>query len=158
MSPADNERLINLAKQQVGFKEQPKGSNRGMQVDVYTGGRAEPWCAHFVAWCFRSIGRPIPGDVVPSPKRANPLASVAHCERVFKEHDMHYMSPQAGDIVFFETRGKSDKGRGRHIGLVIAVTKEAIEVIDGNWGDAVSHRAIKLSAPYPVITGYGRLP
>jgi hypothetical protein len=158
MTNTETERLIELVKRQVGFKEQPKGSNRGIQVDQYTGGRAEPWCAHFVAWCFRSIGKPLPNDVVPTPKRANPLASVSFTERIFKELDWHYRNPQAGDIVFFATRGKSDRGPGRHIGIVIAVHADKIEVVDGNWGDAVNRRFIPLENSKPTITGFGRVP
>jgi len=148
--------VIEIALAEVGHKETPKGSNRGERVDVYTGRRPEPWCGHFVAWCFRQADRPIPGDVVPTPRRANPLASVSFTERVFKEHDWAVVDPSPGDVVFFATRGRSDRGPGRHIGIVAEVNLTHIVVVDGNWGDAVSKHSVRRDDP--TISGYGRRP
>jgi hypothetical protein len=143
-----------VVEAQVGFREVPKGSNRGPQVDLYTGNRAEPWCGHFVAWAFRSVGHPLPGDIAPSPTRANPLASVSHTERVFAEHGWMHREPREGDLVFYATRGMSDPGRGRHIGIVVGVTPTHIETVEGNWGDAVVRRRVLRTSAQ--ITGYGR--
>ena len=148
--------VVEVALSQIGVREQPKGSNRGPVVDVYTGKRPEPWCAHFVAWCFRQAGRPIPGDVEPAPKRANPLASVSFTERVFKEHGWAVMEPAPGDVVFFTTRGRSDRGPGRHIGIVVEVNLTHVVVVDGNWGDAVSKHSVRRDDP--TVAGYGRRP
>jgi hypothetical protein len=148
--------VIRIAESQVGFREDPKGSNRGVDIDKYTGARAEPWCAHFVAWVFREAGKPIPGDIIPNKKRANPLASVSHTERVFAEHGWLVREPGPGDVVFFKTRGQSDRGPGRHIGIVVGVDLTHIDVVDGNWGDRVSKRRIRRNDPE--IVNYGRRP
>jgi hypothetical protein len=148
--------VVQIALSQVGFREDPKGSNRGVDVDKYTGARAEPWCAHFVAWVFREAGRPIPGDVVPNRKRANPLASVSHTERVFGEHGWLVREPAPGDVIFFKTRGRSDAGPGRHIGIVVGVDLTHVDVVDGNWADRVSKRRVRRDDPE--IANYGRLP
>lgn len=148
--------VVSHAKSFLGVKEVPKGSNTGPVVDTFTGGRHEPWCAHFVAKVFRDCGRAIPGDVVPSKTRANPLASVSHLERVFKEHGWAFREPQVGDVVFYLTRGKSDAGPGRHTGIVVAVTATHFETIEGNWGDGVAHRTVARSDP--TVAGFGRLP
>jgi hypothetical protein len=148
---------IQIALSQVGVKEQPKGSNRGPMVDKYTGGNAVPWCALFVLWCFREAGLKIPGDGIPKLNNVTPLCNVEHFERVFKEHEWFYMAPKAGDIVFFQHRGMSDKGKGRHIGIVVKVVgSDKIEVVDGNWSDSVVQRIIKIQDSG--ITGFGRLP
>jgi hypothetical protein len=156
MTPKQIPLHVAIALSQVGIREDPKGSNRGPQVDLYTGGRPEPWCAHFTAFCFREAGYPIPGDVVPTPRRANPLASVSHTERVFDEHGWAVREPQVGDVVFFKTRGRSDRGPGRHIGIVSAVTDKDFEIVDGNWGDAVTRRRVARSNPD--VSGFGRRP
>lgn len=148
--------LIRIAEAQVGFREDPRGSNRGAHVDLYTGGRAEPWCGHFVAWLFRVWGRPLPGDVPPSPTRANPLASVAHMERVFQEHQWSFREPAAGDVAFYRNRGLSDPGRGRHVGFVVKTTPTSIETVEGNWGDAVVRRTLPRADAR--ISGFGRPP
>ena len=134
----------------------PKGSNRGDQVDIYTGNRAEPWCAHFVAWLYRQIQLPLPDDKQPSPKQHNPIASVSHLERCLRELGWLYREPKVGDLVFYATRGKSDAGPGRHIGLVVQVVGDTIHTIEANWGDRVARRQLKSTDP--TITGYGRHP
>jgi cell wall-associated NlpC family hydrolase len=108
-----------------------------------------------VAWCFKEAGTQIPGHVNPSKTKANPLASVNFMERVFREHDWLVREPKPGDIIFFKGRGQSDRGPGRHVGIVVGVDSDKIEVVDGNWGDAVSHRKIKKGDPN--IASFGRL-
>ena len=147
---------IAIALNEIGVKEEPKGSNRGPRIDLYTGRRAEPYCAHFVAWCFREAGTPLPGDTVPTPKRANPLASVAHLERVFGEHGWLTREPKSGDVIFYANRGLSDPGRGRHTGLVIEVDLQYVTTIEANWSDAVVKRKVLRNDPR--IVQYGRKP
>lgn len=148
--------VIAIALAQVGKHESPKGSNSGPDIEPFTGGRAEPWCGHFVSWCFRQAGKPLPDDVVPSPKQFNPLASVSHTERIFSEAGWSYREPQPGDVVFYATRGRSDQGPGRHIGLVVAVGVDSFETVEGNWSNAVCHRVVKRNDR--TISGFGRKP
>ena len=149
--------LLSLAAKQVGLKEET-GRNDGQSIFPFTGGRKEPWCAHFVAWCYRTAGKAIPDDIVPSLKQHNPLASVSHMERVFNDHDWHYREPKPGDVVFFASRGGSDRGPGRHCGIVESVDSktEIVTTIEGNLSNAVRRTKHKLSDPR--ITGFGRLP
>ena len=149
--------VVDIAKRYVGAKEIPKGSNRGPMIDDFTGGRAEPYCAHAVAFWFRVAGKPIPGDVIPTPLRANPLASVTFMFRVFNEHDWVVTVPQAGDVIFFKDRGSSDPGKGKHVGIVVdASDSKVLTVIDGNWSDQVCER--KVPRDSAAILGFGRRP
>lgn len=50
--------VLAAARDQIGVREEPPGSNRGAKVDVFTGMSGEPkrekgppWCAHFLSWC-----------------------------------------------------------------------------------------------------------
>jgi len=147
--------VVRIALSQVGVKEQPRGSNKGPQVDRYTGGNAVPWCALFCLWVYREAKCPIPGDFSPSPGKMPPMCNVEHFERVFKEHDWHYMAPKEGDLVFFSHRGNSDRGPGRHIGIVVKVELDRIQIVDGNWGDSVRNRWVRLDCGE--ITGFGRM-
>lgn len=151
------ETLLEFARNQVGIKE-ATGNNDGTAIAIFTGGRKEPWCAHFVAWCYRTAGKPIPGDIVPTETKANPLASVSHMERVFKDLEWLYREPKVGDVVFFKSRGGSDSGPGRHVGLVesIDVKTGSITTIEGNLSNAVKRTIHKLDNPR--ISGFGRLP
>jgi len=142
-----SEDLIRAARHQVGFAEDPPRSNSGPHVDLYTGGRKEPWCGHFISWLFRVLGQPLPGDIAPSPKQHNPLASIAHMRRVFMEHEWYYREPKPGDVVFY---------RPTHAGIVVGVSNTHIETVEGNWSDRVALREV--SRKDPRIAGFGRPP
>jgi hypothetical protein len=142
--------------------EIPRASNGGPRVDFYTGGRREPWCAHFVATAFRECGYPLPGDVKPSPKTMNPIALVAEMERQAKKAGIwfapndpkkHPLLP--GDIMFLNARGLSDAGPGRHVAIVNFVRDNWVYTFDGNYGQklASEKRFVGSSA----ITGYARM-
>jgi len=150
------ETLVALALAQEGFREQPPKSNRGLHIDLYTGNRPEPWCAHFVAWLFRYLGCPLPRDVPPNEKTANPLASVAFLEGVFKKQGWHQGQPAVGAVVFYSNRGLSDPGPGRHCGIVVSYTSTSITTIEGNWGDRVARRTLPRTDKR--ITGFGVYP
>lgn len=150
-----------IAQDEVGVKEL-SGSNDGVPSQRYMGGRKEPWCGHFIAWCFRKAGTPLPHDVPDvSPKKASPLAGVQFMEDMFKEKEWWFPNdgtktrlPEPGDIVFYGSRGQSDSGRGRHVGLIEKVTKGKIETIEGNWSNAVKRNTVSLTSKR--ITGFGR--
>lgn len=54
-----SERMVQIARAEIGVQEKPRGSNRGPRVDQYQ--RATDlekkdwgaWCAAFVCWCMR---------------------------------------------------------------------------------------------------------
>lgn len=127
-------------------------------VDRYTGGRHEPWCAHFLAYLFRECGAPIPGDVVPSPTVANPLAGVSYMEWVFQEHGWCVMHPQPGDLAFFIGRGSSDPGKGRHVGLIETVDGTRITTIEANENDGVRRERYSLAFLMSLTKSFGRRP
>jgi hypothetical protein len=160
---------LQLAITQIGVAEPANVANGGTPSIRYMGGRREPWCSHFIAWCFREAGTPLPGDKPAcagppfGPKEVwNPLASVAELEKVCQQKGWYFQSgvPQSGDIVFLKDRGSSDKGpQGRHVGLVYLVTPSSgglvVSSIDGNWKNQVSVVRRQLGAPE--IAGYARV-
>lgn len=150
---------LEWAQSMLGVKE-ATGNNDGPAIDVFTGGRQEPWCAHFVAWCFRMAGNTLPGDVVPTPKRANPIASVTMMHKRFEQATgmlTHKLTePEPGDIIFFRSRVASDPGRGRHVGIVERYDDdtETVHTIEGNTGNGVRRRAYHVDDAR--ISTYGR--
>ncbi len=149
--------LVGAALSYVGLKEDPRGSNRGPDIDQFTGGRAEPWCGHFVSFLFDAVGRPLPNYRKPSPTQHNDYASVTFMERVFSEHDWLVRTPEPGDVAFYPSRGRSDSGPGRHVDLVVAVDPMArtYDAVSGNWGDGV---VLRKSVPYRMANAFGRRP
>lgn len=149
------DKLLSLAKQQIGLKE-ATGKNDG-EIEKFTGGRQEPWCAHFVAWLFREVGLPLPTDRIPSntPNGYNPLASVTNMKKVFQKHGWMVEGPVEGGVVFFSKRGQSDAGPGRHVGVIESVEADCFYTIEGNWGNAV--KRVKRRNSDKSIWGFGKV-
>lgn len=147
------DRIVALAQSYVGIRESHH-KNDGAPSVMFMGGRKEPWCAHFVTYIHRIAGAPIPGDVVPTPTRANPLASVQELLRVYREHEWLIADPAPGDLVFFGSRGSSDVGPGMHVGIVEHAGLQACSLISGNWGDSVARH--KVTRSDPIVLAYGR--
>lgn len=144
------ERALSLARSQVGVRE-ATGNNDGLPAQRFSNGRREPWCANFVAWTFRQSGNPLPGN-------QRRLASVQYMEDTMKANGKWFArgaaTPQPGDVIFFGNRGDSDRGPGRHVGIVEKVENGRVYTVEGNSGNAVKRRSYPLD--HPRITGYGR--
>ena len=133
--------LIELARKQIGKKEDPKGSNGGPEIDAFNGNRKEAWCAASLAWLFRQISAPLPGDKEPSPgpKGANKTHSVTFIQETFKKLGYFFSEPQPGDMVIYNTTGDPDLvNSSKHIGLVLEVEGDTLKTAEFNWGDQVS--------------------
>ncbi len=147
---------MSIALGEVGVREVPSGSNRGPCaggatrgcVDAYTGGRAQPWCAHFVSWCFEQTGFSPFGH----------LASVNGLRRWGRSQGWYVeraavarreFTPLAGDIFTkprYEGVGPQRKLVGGHTGFVIRYdpASRLLETVEGNTGDKVQMRTRSL--------------
>lgn len=143
-------RALSVAQSQVGVRE-ATGNNDGLPAQRYSNGRREPWCANFVAWTFRQSGNPLPGN-------QRRLASVQHMEDSMKKNNKWFPrgggTPQPGDVIFFGNRGASDRGPGRHVGIVEKVENGKVYTVEGNSSNSVRRRSYDLNNAR--ITGYGR--
>lgn len=146
--------LISIAKTQVGYSE----VNYSTKYGAWIGSPSTPWCAAFISWCARQAG--IPTSVIPT------SASVGSYINIGKYHFATNISgyiPSAGDIMLFKPlAGNSTtsyytpaivNGKYRacsHVAIVVSAdaSKGTVTVIDGNWGNAVRYRTIKLSTYY----------
>jgi len=144
VSPTIGERAVVLAATTVGIAE-VGGPNEGPPSVRFAGGRREPWCAHWVAWVYRSVGYPLPGDVLPTRVQHNPLASVI---AMWESLDAAgWTMPRAatlfpGDLFFSNNRGQSDAGDGWHVGIVTAIEGNITQCISANWRDRVARHHI----------------
>lgn len=154
---------IDVAQTEVGVVE-ASGQNDGIPFERY--GRTEvgrgavrtspaPWCALFVMWCFEQSTDPNPHQTVKEWWR---YASVKSLEAGMKARGLWMgwaVEPEPNDIVFFATRGRSDPGRGRHVGLVEKVAGDRVHTVEGNTSNGVKRRDYPLSSKR--ITGYARM-
>jgi uncharacterized protein (TIGR02594 family) len=82
-------------------------------------GDVTSWCAAFLNWCFQQV------NGVPATDSASSGS--------FRTFGTEVLSPAQGDIVVFQSTNQveSEKGHG-HVGFVVKVSGEEVEVLGGN--------------------------
>jgi len=129
--------VIDIAASQIGVVEQPRGSNRGPEVDVYirTAGLdpaadSFPWCVCFLYWVFDQAAK-IKGIDNPLPKTAGVIALwtlARHTDaQIVHKSEVSAQTVKPGMIFALNLGG----GKG-HAGLVIEVSGDHIVTIEGN--------------------------
>lgn len=136
------ERLISLAKAEVGVEEQPLGSNRGPRIDVYervTGTVGLSWCVAFQQWLLAQEGY---GTI------ANDTAGVYAMTDWAHARGWLHALPRAGDIVLFQDWRRPNGG---HAGLVTKVFAHSFESAEGNSANGVRLRYHSLVDRQPIF-------
>ena len=145
------EDLITLAKKQIGTKEAPVGTNSGPIVDKYNGRRAEAWNSAGLAWLFRTVGAPLPGDKIPYPTPSgvekfsredvgwNKIHSILTLKSYFETLNSFYAEPSLADIVVYSVNNNAELVDSlMHVGLVIEIDGDIIKTIEFNLHDEVA--------------------
>lgn len=121
------DKLLALARAQIGVKESPAGSNNVKYNTWYYGrkvsGSAYPWCMAFDQWLFHQIGHPLPCKT----------ASCGALLRWYQKHDPACIVaiPAPGDITIFDFPGGKDTD---HTGILESMVGDHVITIDGNTG------------------------
>ena len=120
------EKILDVARSQLGVKENPPNSNKCKFNTAYYGrevsGGAYPWCCVFVWWVFREAG-------------AGPLfyggGKTASCSALLNFHKAQVIRDNylPGDIIFFNFSGKKNT---EHVGICEGWDGRYITTIDGN--------------------------
>lgn len=122
------QKVIELAKSQIGVKEQPADSNTVKYNTTYYGkvvkGSAYPWCCVFIWWLFNQLGA---SELFYGGKKT---ASCTTLYNYYKKCGQVVSTPKPGDLVFF----KFNKKTIQHIGVCVSSTANSITTIDGNTG------------------------
>lgn len=151
-------KAVSILTAWLGLKE-ADGSHQKI-LDIYNSHKPLPrgvkmlpsyaWCAATVSAVFIEAGLTDIGFVECSCGRMIDLYKKAGR---WKETDS--FTPSPGDLIMYDW---DDKGTGdntnapEHVGMVVSVTGSNIKVIEGNKGDAVACRNIKVNGKY--IRGY----
>lgn len=122
------EKILELARGELGVKESPPNSNRVKYNTAYYGkevsGSNYAWCAVFVWWCFCGAG-------------ASELyyggGKTAYCPTLLNFHKQQKVSGdyRPGDVIFFNFSGKKNAA---HVGICESWDGACITTIDGNTG------------------------
>lgn len=100
----------------------------------------DPWCAAFVSACYIAAGIP---QSIPIDCSCYNLKKAAEARRMLRDPARYV--PRPGDIILYKMPGKTVVS---HTGIVKSVEGSNLEVIEGNYKDAVGIRKIKLSYKY----------
>ena len=120
------EKILEIARLQLGIKENPPNSNRVKFNTAYYGqevfGSAYPWCCAFVWWVFREAGA---SELFYGGKKT------ASCSTLLGFHKAQAVRENylPGDIIFFNFDGKKNT---QHVGICEGWDGRYITTIDGN--------------------------
>ena len=120
------ETILEIARSQLGIKENPPNSNRVKFNTAYYGqevfGSAYPWCCAFVWWVFREAGA---ASLFYGGKKT------ASCSALLSFHKGQAVRGdyQPGDIIFFNFNGRKNPA---HVGICESWDGQYITTIDGN--------------------------
>lgn len=127
---AKAEKVLNIARRELGTKESPPNSNRVKYNTWYYGrevsGAAYPWCMVFVQWCFAQAGIPLPirtascGAMMSAAKKAGQWVTKGY---------------RPGDVVIYDFPGGAATD---HTGIIERVTASGVVAIEGNTSQAGS--------------------
>lgn len=136
--------VVQVAASQVGVREEPRGSNRGPQVDEYIRAsgldpRADSyaWCICFMQWVFKEAAKSDGAGISPLPRTAGVHAlwkmrtSAATNVITPNEADPAVIKP--GMVFLFDTGG----GKG-HGGFVESVSGSRLVSVEGNTNNGGS--------------------
>lgn len=139
-------KMVALAQNEIGVKEEPMGSNDGARIKEYrtatAGSGVGPWCAYFTSWLAKSAGAPV-GE------QGQGFGSVdalyAWAQRTGKaEPNGPGVKPNPGDLIVFD----------EHIGMVESVDADGtVHTIEGNSSDQV----IRRTHPQGAALGYVKM-
>ena len=163
------ETIINLAKQEVGYKEKAtnsqldnktanagKGNYTKYARDLYNAGyyngnkNGYALCDVFVDWLFYKAFGKETGQYIEC-QNGDLGAGCIYSANYYKNAGRLYSNPKIGDQIFF----KDKSGNPCHTGIVVNVTNEKVYTIEGN----TSANAVEETSYYKTcsfIYGYGR--
>lgn len=119
--------VLAIARNEIGYKESPSGSNRTKYGQWY-GLNGEPWCAMFVSWVFDKAGLRLPAST--SKGFAYTPAGAAWFKRQGKWLTNISTKVTPGMVVFFYW---PSMGRIAHVGIVEEVKPNGdLVCIEGN--------------------------
>lgn len=152
------QKVINLAYQQVGYVEQKTNKTKyaadlDALGDIYNGKKnGYDWCDVFVDWLFiTAFGKTVGMKLLTQPYKGTG-AGVRFSAQFYKDKGQFHTSPAVGDQIFFISGST-----WTHTGIVVAVKDGMVYTVEGNAGsnaDRVVECRYPVGASY--IGGYGR--
>lgn len=115
------ERLLDVARLQLGYTEQPANSNR-TKYGKFLNLDGQPWCLSFVQWCFDQAGFNL--------FKTGSCSALVERYRRYSPGQIVTANFHRGDVVFFDWSGNREKTE--HVGIVTEVLPGSLRTIEGN--------------------------
>lgn len=133
-------KFIQIAREQVGTREDPAGSNNVKYNTAYYGhpvrGGNYSWCAVFVWWCMVQAG------AAQLYYNGGKTAYVPALLSWARSNGLTVSEPQPGDWVLFDWEPNNSPN---HIGIVEEVSSSTVTTIEGNSSDCVKRNIYQRS-------------
>ena len=152
------QKVVDTATAWLGRKESD-GSHREI-IDLYNSHKplargyavryTDPWCATFVSAVAIKLGLT---DIMPTECGCGEM--IRKYQQIGRWMEKDSYRPQPADIIMYDWNdtGKGDcTGEPEHVGYVVNVDGDEIEVIEGNKNDSVAYREVRVNGRY--IRGY----
>ena len=152
-------KFVSTAESYLGYNE-GDGSHKKI-IDLYNTQNPLPrgykvkytdaWCATYVSAMGIAAGL---SDIIYPECSCGQMIKLYQAANAWVENDNYV--PQMGDIIFYDLK---DTGNGDntewpgHVGLITGVSGSTLNIIDGNWGDAVARRTLPINGK--TIRGFG---
>lgn len=153
------QKIVDTAVAWLGCKE-GNGSHKKI-IDVYNAHKplargyrvkyTDAWCSTYASAVAIKADMT---DIIPTECGCQKHIELFKALGAWQENDAY--TPKPGDYIFYDwdDRGAGDNaGSSDHVGIVTKVSGTAITVIEGNKGNAVAYRTMKVNGKY--IRGYG---
>lgn len=144
--------FLREAASEIGYREDPSGSNRTKFAKEAGHPNGAPWCASFVVAIARRVGVNLPSESAYTPTMAAGFK---------KENRWHAKDPKPGDLVFFDF--PDSQHRIQHVGIVAEVRADgSLTTVEGNTasGDHGSQHngggVYRRHRTTRYVVGYGR--
>lgn len=136
------ERILDIARAEIGTRENPPGTNSVKYNDWFYGRPVKDtekykfyWCMSFVSWVFAQGLIPLFGGDYP-----RGFCSVPNCLKHYRKTGEVTTEPKAGDIVIYDWQQRTDKENvynADHVGIFVrwVVPGQVFEAIEGNTSD-----------------------
>lgn len=152
------QKVVGIMKGWLGYNE-TNGSHKKI-IDLYNSHKplarvykvkyTDEWCATTVSAAFIKADLT---DIAPTECGCGRMIDLYKKLGRWQESDAH--TPKPGDVIMYdwEDSGRGDNtGSPNHVGIVAAVNGTSLTIIEGNKGQAVAYRAMKVNGKY--IRGY----
>ena len=136
--------VLNIARNDLGYKESPAGSNRTKYGEWY-GLNGQPWCMMAIQFWLNQAGVPVPLKTA----SCGSFMRAAQAQGRWVTGDY-----RPGDVVIYDFPG--NKFRTDHCGIVVTALTDGVRTIEGNTGvgnDSNGGEVMERSRPMSVIIG-----